>query len=250
MGYFNFCDQIFARWYAEQLQVPPLTAELFQLEYSPEPYLHYGQHTDPIAFLTWNPGYGICFQRREYFDTPQSPFSAQVPYRDNAVRVGSRYAGPMSPIGNAANRVRQMLRYTKAWGANSAIHFDALPYHSRRMARIVRKFDQVMFVDKDLVEYTELLQKELSRYPLVIAISGPSRIEYPTLPVRHFAKLLGINYAGLKRRDFRTTGNSPSSYILWTSTPVGVRAITVVSASNILPSVDHLATIIAALRSG
>ena len=66
--YYPFCDLLHQKWFDKTLQYEDELKELFEVDYSPEPYFVLKKGSNPLFMLLTNPGAGMDFQKHENFE--------------------------------------------------------------------------------------------------------------------------------------------------------------------------------------
>lgn len=250
----EFCDGMFEAWLDDRLGngaygASEQVCQFFKLDYAPEPYLLYGGEAASLGFLTCNPGQPLPFQRYDVVKAAahgdiraKTPFTSPI-YAENARTVGAYYAGDVADgansIGNAQRRIKSMRELQTALGlqGDGIRHFELYPFHSRHGPQ--GQHVDALGAERPIAAYQERLRAALAEMEIVVGICGPSSTEphhYSPL-MRRFLHLLGMTGADISLHIFRQNhAGQPTSFVIYQAQAGGaVRAVTSVSAANVLP---------------
>ena len=65
--YYDYCDVLHQKWFEKTLQFEDELKELFEIDYSPEPYFVLKNGSNPLFMLLTNPGAGMDFKKNANF---------------------------------------------------------------------------------------------------------------------------------------------------------------------------------------
>jgi hypothetical protein len=240
--YEQFAETLHRDWLDGRLILSPELSPLISVEHCPEPFLRFGGQNNPMLFLTMNPGNGEEFQRKANVDTPMSPLRSHHTYAENARLLAARYSSPDSDIsGTARLRIAAMLHLaTVEFGMTGVLQVETMPFHSADM-NITGNVRAIIERDPTMRAYTESLRSLIDMHQIVWTISAGQPPFKSNLKVRLLADRLGLDLAQARTHVLKSSASGrPSVVLLAGAGRRGVRAISIVNASNVLPRRESL----------
>jgi hypothetical protein len=233
--YYEFCEVLHQMWFDKTLEYEDNFKEMFQVEYSPEPYFVLKNGTKPLFMLLTNPGAGMDFQKHENFiKSNYKSFSNSL--TDIYISMQFKKDGGS----NAYRRLTKSIEWADYLGYNSIVNIETIPFHSPKL----NKIEALSFINKSkiLTAYQEVLKKVLFDKPVLIvaACGSKTSISFETLKnskwLMYQAGLANINIENLKFKKLTQKNGKVSSAIFYSEE----KYIVLMMGSNNLPSIDNL----------
>ena len=230
--YYPFCDLLHQKWFDKTLQYEDELKELFEVDYSPEPYFVLKKGSNPLFMLLTNPGAGMDFQKHENFEKSD--------YKAFSNILADIYTSEQFKKDGGANAHRRLIK-SIAWadhlGYNSVVNIETIPFHSPSL----NKKKALATISKSwiLIRYQEVLKRFLLDKPVLIvaACSSKSSITLNTLKnskwLMYQAELANINIENLKFKELTQKNGKVSSAMLYDNE----KYIVLMMGSNNLPSI-------------
>lgn len=250
MTYVDLCDELYADWLGGTLNLSARVCAAFPnrvgstTDYCPEPYLVFGDQSDPLVILATNPGNGEPFQRRDAVDAPDSPLK-RLRFADVAPRLGDFYATTSRISMTARNRVHSMRDVARRLGKTGVLQVQLLPFHSDRLDK---SWLEALFKEPLLRDYLDALKAHLDRFDTVCAMANvflPAAKDKPL--VRAFGSALGVDPAGWETVPFKHKDDRPTIGVLVARRSGRIRTVWCSSAYNQPPGTDLRDRFVAAL---
>lgn len=250
--YLEVCEALYTSWLNGQLELPDHVREAFPNEngdttlFSPEPYLVFGDSTDPLTVITTNPGAGEPFQRRSAVGREDSPL-ADAPYSEVAVRLGDYYAADPAITQLARTRVKAMQTMADRLGKTGVIQFELLPFHSDTLDK--NRLPNLLSNPR-IRNYRDSLKSHLEGFDTVCAIANVFLPAERKPLVKAFVSLMGSRSASFETTPLRFNKNGrPTIGVMTTSENDGIRAIWCSEAYSQPPAKDLMEPFVKAVRS-
>ena len=230
--YYPFCDLLHQKWFDKTLQFEDELKELFEVDYSPEPYFVLKNGSNPLFMLLTNPGAGMDFQKHENFEKSD--------YKAFSNILGDIYTSEQFKKDGGANAHRRLIK-SIAWadhlGYNSVVNIETIPFHSPSL----NKKKALATISKSwiLIRYQEVLKRFLFDKPVLIvaACSSKSSITLNTLKnskwLMYQAELANINIENLKFKELTKKNDKVTSALFSDHN----KYIVLTMGSNNLPSI-------------
>ena len=230
--YYPFCDLLHQKWFDKTLQYEDELKELFEVDYSPEPYFVLKKGSNPLFMLLTNPGAGMDFQKHENFEKSD--------YKAFSNILGDIYTSEQFKKDGGANAHRRLIK-SIAWadhlGYNSVVNIETIPFHSPSL----NKKKALATISKSwiLIRYQEVLKRFLLDKPVLIvaACSSKSSITLNTLKnskwLMYQAELANICLENLKFKELTKKNDKVTSALFSDHN----KYIVLTMGSNNLPSI-------------
>ena len=198
--YYPFCDLLHQKWFDKTLQYEDELKELFEVDYSPEPYFVLKKGSNPLFMLLTNPGAGMDFQKHENFEKSD--------YKAFSNILADIYTSEQFKKDGGANAHRRLIK-SIAWadhlGYNSVVNIETIPFHSPSLNK--KKALATISRSWILIRYQEVLKRFLLDKPVLIvaACSSKSSITLNTVKnstwLMYQAELANINIENIKFKE-------------------------------------------------
>lgn len=230
--YYDFCDVLHQKWFDKSLVYESEVLDLFDIEYSPEPYFILKQGSNPLYMLLTNPGAGMDFQRHDNF--------SKSDYRNFAKALGDIYTSDQFKVEgglNAHRRLTKSIDFARYLGFDGIVNIETIPFHSPNLD----KTKALNAIGKSwiLSRYQEVLSNFLSDKPVLIvsACNSKSSISMDTLRdspwLMYQIELASINIESLKFKEITRKNSKITSAMFYD----GMKHIVLTMGSNNLPSI-------------
>jgi hypothetical protein len=230
--YYPFCDLLHQKWFDKTLQYEDELKELFEVDYSPEPYFVLKKGSNPLFMLLTNPGAGMDFQKHENFEKSD--------YKAFSNILADIYTSEQFKKDGGANAHRRLIK-SIAWadhlGYNSVVNIETIPFHSPSLNK--KKALATISRSWILIRYQEVLKRFLLDKPVLIvaACSSKSSITLNTVKnskwLMYQAEIANINIENLKFKELTKKNGKVSSAMLYDNE----KYIVLMMGSNNLPSI-------------
>ena len=230
--YYPFCDLLHQKWFDKTLQYEDELKELFEVDYSPEPYFVLKKGSNPLFMLLTNPGAGMDFQKHENFEKSD--------YKAFSNILGDIYTSEQFKKDGGANAHRRLIK-SIAWadhlGYNSVVNIETIPFHSPSLNK--KKALATISRSWILIRYQEVLKRFLLDKPVLIvaACSSKSSITLNTLKsskwLMYQAELANICLENLKFKELTKKNDKVTSALFSDHN----KYIVLTMGSNNLPSI-------------
>ena len=166
--YYPFCDLLHQKWFDKTLQFEHELKELFQVDYSPEPYFVLKKGSNPLFMLLKNPGVGIDFQKHENFEKSNYKAFSNI-LADIYTSAQFKKEGGVK----AHRKLINSIVFADYLGYNSVVNIETIPFHSPSL----HKNKALSTISKSwiLTRYQEVLKRFLLDKPILIAASCSSK---------------------------------------------------------------------------
>jgi len=230
--YYPFCDLLHQKWFDKTLQYEDELKELFEVDYSPEPYFVLKKGSNPLFVLLTNPGAGMDFQKHENFEKSD--------YKAFSNILADIYTSEQFKKDGGANAHRRLIK-SIAWADhlsyNSVVNIETIPFHSPSL----NKKKALATISKSwiLIRYQEVLKRFLLDKPVLIvaACSSKSSITLNTLKnskwLMYQAELANICLENLKFKELTKKNDKVTSALFSDHN----KYIVLTMGSNNLPSI-------------
>lgn len=234
-NYFDYCDVLHQKWFHKTLQYEDGFEDIFQVDYSPEPYFVLKNGSNPLFMLLTNPGAGMGFQKHENF--------AKSDYSTFAKTLGDIYTSDQFKKDGGASahrRLTKSIEWADNLGYNSIVNIETIPFHSPNL----NKSEALNIIGKSwiLSRYQEVLRNFLVNKPVLIiaACSSKTSITINTIKSSKWliyqAEIANINIENLKFKELTKKNGKVSSAMLYDNE----KYIVLMMGSNNLPSIENL----------
>ena len=230
--YYPFCDLLHQKWFDKTLQYEDELKELFEVDYSPEPYFVLKKGSNPLFMLLTNPGAGMDFQKHENFEKSD--------YKAFSNILADIYTSEQFKKDGGANAHRRLIK-SIAWadhlGYNSVVNIETIPFHSPSLNK--KKALATISRSWILIRYQEVLKRFLLDKPVLIvaACSSKSSITLNTLKsskwLMYQAELANICLENLKFKELTKKNDKVTSALFSDHN----KYIVLTMGSNNLPSI-------------
>ncbi len=233
--YFNHCDVLHQKWLDKTLQYEDGFEEIFQVNYSPEPYFVLKNGSNPLFMLLTNPGTGMEFQKHENI--------VKSDYRAFARTLADIYTSNQFKKDGGANAHRRLMK-SIAWadhlGYNAIVNIETIPFHSRNL----NKSNALGIIGKSWVlsRYQEVLRNFLENKPVLIVAACGSKTSITLNTIKNSkwlmyqAEIANINIENLKFKELTKKNGKVSSAMLYDNE----KYIVLMMGSNNLPSIENI----------
>ena len=230
--YYDYCDVLHQKWFDKTLQFEDELKELFEVDYSPEPYFVLKNGSNPLFMLLTNPGAGMDFQKHENFEKSD--------YKAFSNILGDIYTSEQFKKDGGANAHRRLIK-SIAWanhlGYNSIVNIETIPFHSRNL----NKSKALDIIGKSWVlsRYQEVLRNFLVNKPVLIVAACGSKTSITLNTIKNSkwliyqAEIANINIKNLKFKELTKKNGKVSSAMLYDDD----KYIVLMMGSNNLPSI-------------
>tara|TARA_B100001094_G_scaffold317180_1_gene359287 strand:- start:3743 stop:4471 length:729 start_codon:yes stop_codon:yes gene_type:complete len=233
--YFNHCDVLHQKWFDKTLQYEDGFEEIFQVDYSPEPYFILKNGSNPLFMLLTNPGAGMDFQKHDNF--------VKSDYRTFARTLGDIYTSEQFKKEGGANahrRLTKSIKWADHLGYDAIVNIETIPFHSPNLNK--SKALEVVGKSWILSRYQEVLRNFLADKPVLIvaACSSKTSISIETIKnsnwLMYQTGLANINVKNLKFKELTKKNGKVSSALLYDNE----KHIVLMMGSNNLPSIENI----------
>ena len=230
--YYSYCDVLHQKWFDKTLQYEDVFREIFQVDYSPEPYFVLKNGSKPIFMLLTNPGAGMDFQKHENFEKSDYKAFANV--------LADIYTSEKFKKDGGVNAHRRLIK-SIAWadhlGYNSIVNIETIPFHSHSL----NKSKALAIINKSwvLTSYQEVLRKFLFDKPVLIVAACNSKTSISVNTIKNSkwllyqAELANIKIENLKIKELTHKNGKATSAMLYENN----NYIVLMMGSNNLPSI-------------
>ncbi len=243
MEYLDLCEKLWADWKKGRLDPEPsqYVKQKFALDYLPEPYLTYGQGTDPLYFLATNPGALNDFQRRDLILKGQSAVvkNTALSYHELSAVLGNFYSSPDFRKPNSKSRIEKQFAIKDGLGKDSMITFESIPFHSPRFPnkdRFIRHIGPFIRI------YTDALTRHLADKSVIYISGFNTRVSISKSEIGKSAwlmwimKIIGLNLDSARLYPLASNGEKTTAALLVDKKPDGLfKAISLIHGSNNIP---------------
>jgi hypothetical protein len=233
--YLEFCENIFKEWKIHQFKDEIGLSELFEMDYSPEPYFTLKKGDKKLFLLLTNPGSGMEFQhisKRNESSYKEFEIKLTEIYTSESFKngIGSRIA---------FRRLLNSMTFAEILGYNSVINIETIPFHSNNLHKskaliAINKSKLLKCYERSLKDF--LLNKAIL---IVSACNSKKSISKSTLLesewLMYQLDIAGINFEKLILTPLTTKGNKISSAMF----SEGNKHIVLMMGSNNLPSLKY-----------
>ena len=230
--YYPFCDLLHQKWFDKTLKYEDNFEEIFQVDYSPEPYFVLKNGSNPLFMLLTNPGAGMDFQKHENFEKSN--------YKAFANILADIYTSEQFKKDGGANAYRRLMKsitWADHLGYNSIVNIETIPFHSRNL----NKSKALDIIGKSwiLSRYQEVLRNFLVNKPVLIvaACGSKSSITLNTVKnskwLMYQTEIANINIENLKFKELTKKNGKVSSALFYDNE----KYIVLMMGSNNLPSI-------------
>lgn len=233
--YYDYCDVLHQKWFDKMIKYENNFEEIFQVDYSPEPYFVLKNGSNPLFMLLTNPGAGMDFQKRENFEKSD--------YRTFARTLGDIYTSEQFKKDGGANAHRRLIK-SIAWadhlGYNSIVNIETIPFHSPNL----NKSKALDIIGKSwiLSRYQEVLRNFLVNRPVLIVAACGSKTSITLNTIKNSkwlmyqAEIANINIENLRFKELTNKNGKVSSAMLYDND----KYIVLMMGSNNLPSIENI----------
>jgi hypothetical protein len=131
LEYLKFCDVFHQEWKKHQFKEDAVLSNLFQLEFSPEPYFILKNGNNPLFVLLTNPGSGMDFQ---HIDNHK-----EVNYNKFQEILGTIYTSETfrneKGAAPAYRRLIKSIEFAQKLGYNGVVNIETIPFHSETLSK-------------------------------------------------------------------------------------------------------------------
>lgn len=230
--YYEYCNVLHQKWFDKTLQYEENFEEIFQIDYSPEPYFVLKNGSNPLFMLLTNPGAGMDFQKHENFE--KSDYKA---FSNHLSKVYASEQFKEDGGVNAHRRLMKSIEWSDHLGYDSIVNVETIPFHSPNLNKA--KALDVIKKSWILSGYQEVLRNFLVNKPVLIvaACSSKTSITINTLKnskwLMYQAELANINIENLKFKELTKKDGKVSSALFYDNE----KYIVLMMGSNNLPSI-------------
>lgn len=234
-NYFDHCDILHQKWFEKTLQYEDGFKEIFQVDYSPEPYFVLKNGSNPLFMLLTNPGSGMEFQKHENFNKSD--------YRTFARTLGDIYTSKQFKKDGGANAYRRLINsieWADHLGYDAIVNIETIPFHSPNLNK--SKALEIIGKSWILSRYQEVLRNFLFDKPILIvaACGSKNSISIETITkspwLMYQAEIANINIENLKFKELTKKNGKVSSAMLFENE----KYIVLMMGSNNLPSIKNI----------
>lgn len=234
-NYFDHCDILHQKWFEKTLQYEDGFKEIFQVDYSPEPYFVLKNGSNPLFMLLTNPGAGMEFQKHENFNKSD--------YRTFARTLGDIYTSKQFKKDGGANAYRRLIKsieWADHLGYDAIVNIETIPFHSPNLNK--SKALEIIGKSWILSRYQEVLRNFLFDKPILIvaACGSKNSISIETITkspwLMYQAEIANINIENLKFKELTKKNGKVSSAMLFENE----KYIVLMMGSNNLPSIKNI----------
>jgi len=256
--FFELCERLHAEWRERGIRLSSEWDAVFQIDHLPEPYLLFGDPSNPLVFLTTNPGAGQDYQHRDAILSINSGVGVRpdAPYREFAV-VLARFYGDRKNLSPAASaRIAAMRALATRAGFSGVLQVESIPFHSRVLPGKAKLSARVRR-DPLLVEYAAALRDFLVDRTIVAVSAAGSRRSLGVETIRDSAwlswqaEVMSLDLCRAENQPLVVSCNGKVSCALVADRLAdSTKALVLMMGSNSLPAVEGegFATIAARLR--
>lgn len=230
--YYPFCDLLHQKWFDKTLKYEDNFEEIFQVDYTPEPYFVLKNGSNPLFMLLTNPGAGMDFQKHENFEKSNYKAFANILADIYTSEQFKKDGGT-----NAYRRLMKSITWADHLGYNSIVNIETIPFHSRNL----NKSKALDIIGKSwiLSRYQEVLRNFLVNKPVLIvaACGSKSSITLNTIKnskwLMYQTEIANINIENLKFKELTKKNGKVSSALFYDNE----KYIVLMMGSNNLPSI-------------
>jgi hypothetical protein len=207
-NYIAFCEQLHQQW-LNNYENDDVLNDIFQMEYSPEPYFKLENGSNPLYMLLTNPGDGMDFQhKKNIVKSDYETFAKEAAKIYTSENFKTKYS-------NAYRRLRKSIDLAKNLGYDSVINVETIPFHSATLNK--SKALKALSISNALIVYQNELKTFLKEKPVVIvaACSTKCSISVNTITnndwLMYQAKIANIDIEKLKMKELTNKDNKITS---------------------------------------
>ena len=232
--YYTVCNVLHQKWFDKTLQYENGFEEIFQINYSPEPYFILKNGSNPIFMLLTNPGAGMDFQKHENFEKSDYKAFANI-LADIYTSEQFKKDGGV----NAHRRLMKSIEFADYLGYNSIVNIETIPFHSPNLNK--KKALDIIGKSWILSSYQEVLKKFLFDKPILIvaACNSKTSISVETIKnskwLMYQAEIANIKIDNLKIKELTQKNGKTTSAMLYDNH----KYIVLMMGSNNLPSLKN-----------
>lgn len=244
--YAELCERMWQRWLAGEIEPSTEVQRHFDVDAVPEPYLIFGDTSDPLVVVTTNPGATMEHQRRDTILHGDSPVTPRMRYSDVAREMARWYQDHLS--GAAATRIRAQIDLATACGFTGVVQVECLPWHSDRLPK--PRALQVMHSDEESSAYVRALEAQIEGAPTIALSAVHSGTDFlaPSLHLSDWLSwqmsYLNIDVDEAVRIPLVTKGGRPTSMALCQKSSGSPRALVLMMGGNHFPSRSNLTPLV------
>lgn len=222
----------------------------FQIDYLPEPYLKFGECSNPLYVFTTNPGLGMPEQHRKNILGGKSIASPNDPYSTISKVMGNYYLQHLK--GAARNRIEAMIKLSNHSGFDGVIQIEACPFHSKSLPKKDSLLEHLSN-DPALNGYEQCL-KSVFFEKTVIAVSAigtQATISIDSIKNRRWlnwqAGLIRLKTCDSKILPIITKGEKDTSAFIYSRSEKSVSGFILMMGGNHLPKLESMSPVIEVL---
>jgi hypothetical protein len=228
-----FCDELYQYWKKQNFEEDDVLVNLFQMEYSPEPYFVLKDGGNPLYVLLTNPGSGMYFQHisnHENVDFKKFQGILSTIYTSDSFRKGKGSAV-------AYRRLMKSIEFSNYLGYNGVVNIETLPFHSNTLSK--SKALKAIKKSITLSKYQIALKSFLNDKPILIvsACNSKESVSNNTILksewLKYQCELASIQIENLKMKVLTTKNDKITSAIF----SFRNKHIVLMMGSNNLPSI-------------
>jgi hypothetical protein len=170
LDYIEFCEELYHDWKNQKLERDNVLTELFQLDYSPEPYFELNQGDNPLYVLLTNPGSGMVSQKYENHNCvcyKELQINLKEIYTSESFRQ-NRGSAP------AFRRLMKSIDFANYLKYNAVINIETIPFHSETLSK--PKALKAIRKSSTLFTYQNALKIYLKDKPVLIVSACNSKV--------------------------------------------------------------------------
>jgi len=232
--FYQHCEELFLNWRDNNLNWEGVPSNLFDIDYSPEPYFIVKEGKNPLYMLLTNPGSPMEFQHRSNAVESYKDFAAI----SREVYFSNQFANEGGV--NAQRRLNKSIDFCQYLDYSGLINVETIPFHSATLDK--NEALELPLKSNMIREYQEQLKSFLMDKPVLIvsACRSDESIHMGSIDQNKWltfqCDLANINTSKLKMKKLTQKEDKTTSALF----SDGVKHIVLTMGSNNLPSLDSL----------
>jgi len=242
-GFKEYSEAMWSAWlHGWRPSAHQKTAEIFDLEAMPEPYLLFGNQENPLTVLTTNPGQTMERQKYTSISSGEGLVKPGGSYEKAAGVLGNYYKNNLT--GQAKRRIDAQIDLAHEAGYSGVMQVECLPWHSKSLpdkGRIVN----ISREDPDLADYSSEVCGFLESRPVVALSAVSSKFDLREINLNHYAwinrliELLSFDERGFRLVPLTEKNGKVTSALFKDVHAETSKSILLVMGGNHFPSKDN-----------
>ena len=246
----DYCEKLWYQWIQGTIEYSTFVRSKFQVAYLPEPYLQFGECSNPLYVLTTNPGQGMSVQHQKHILEGKSIVSPNDRYSTIAKVMGNYYQQHLKGV--ARNRIEAMIELSKKSGFDGVIQIEACPFHSKSLPKKETLLKNLSD-DPVLNDYNRLLKHVLFDKTVIAvsAVGTKAPISTGSITNRRWlnwqADLIGLKICDAEMLPIIIKDEKTTSAFIYSRSKKSVSGFVLMMGGNHLPKLESMSPVIEVL---